>query len=61
MPYLFAYIDDLLATSSSVQEHLEHLQLFSSLGSRGVINATMRQFGRPDLEFLGHLVDANGL
>lgn len=63
LPFVYAYLDDLLIASSSAEEHLQHLrQLFQRLDDYGlVINPTKCQFGTSSLEFLGHLVDSTGI
>ena len=63
LDFVFAYIDDLLIASSSVEEHLEHLRLvFQRLDEHGiVINVPKSLFGVRELDFLGHHVDATGI
>ncbi|BHF77688.1 hypothetical protein SprV_0602079700 [Sparganum proliferum] len=63
LPFVFAYIDDLLVTSRNEEEHKEHLALvFDRLDKLGVVvNPSKCLLGVPSLEFLGHQVDSEGL
>lgn len=63
LPFVFAYLDDLLVASASIEEHLQHLRaLFQRLAEHGLlINGDKCEFGVPTLEFLGHRVDAQGI
>lgn len=63
LPFVFAYVDDILVASSSVEEHQEHLrQLFTRLQAHAlVINAPKCVFGASELEFLGHHISAHGI
>lgn len=63
LPFVFAYIDDVLVASSSLSEHLHHLRIvFERLAEHGLIlNSDKCAFGLPSLEFLGHFVDCNGI
>ena len=56
---VFVYLDDILVASSTQVEHRNHLQsLFQRLADFGlVIDAEKCQFGRRQIEFLGHLID----
>ena len=62
LPFVFAYIDDLLVASSNEQEHLTHLEaLFNRLKDNGlVINPSKCKFGCSQIEFLGHEITAHG-
>jgi hypothetical protein len=62
LPWCFWYLDDIIAASSSQDEHRLHLrQLFERLRQFGlVINAEKCQFGVTKVEFLGHEVTAKG-
>lgn len=55
LPFVFAYLDDLLVASSSHNEHEAHLrQVFQRLDENGlVINPNKRTFGIQSLELLG--------
>nr|VZI22704.1 unnamed protein product [Spirometra erinaceieuropaei] len=63
LPFVYAYIDDLLVASRNEEEHEEHLALvFGRLDKFGVvINPSKCVLGVPSLEFLGHQVDSEGL
>ncbi|BHF62972.1 hypothetical protein SprV_0200596100 [Sparganum proliferum] len=56
LPFVYAYIDDLLVASRNEEEHKEHLALvFDRLDKFGVvINPSKCVLGVPSLEFLGH-------
>nr|VZI41702.1 unnamed protein product [Spirometra erinaceieuropaei] len=63
LPFVYAYIDDLLVASRNAEEHKEHLALvFDRLDQFGVvINPSKCVLGVPSLDFLGLHVDAQGL
>nr|VZI01885.1 unnamed protein product [Spirometra erinaceieuropaei] len=63
LPFVYAYIDDLLVASSTAEEHMEHLAtVFDRLQQFGVVlNPSKCVFGVPSLEFLSHLVDSHGI
>ena len=63
MPFVYNYIDDILVASKSENEHEQHLkQLFQVLTSNNlVINTDKSSFFQQTVNFLGHLVNANGL
>ena len=59
-----AYIDDLLVISKqSFEEHLEYLeQVFTRLSEAGLkINAVKSSFSTTQLEYLGHIVNRQGV
>ncbi|BHF80405.1 hypothetical protein SprV_0702353200 [Sparganum proliferum] len=62
LPFVYAYIDDLLVASSTAEEHMEHLAtVFDRLQQFGVVlHPSKCVFGVLSLEFLGHLVDSHG-
>nr|VZI04089.1 unnamed protein product [Spirometra erinaceieuropaei] len=62
LPFVYAYIDDLLMASRNEEEHKEHLSLvFDHLDKFGVvINPYMCVLGVPSLEFLGDKVESKG-
>lgn len=62
LPFVFAYIDDLLVASPNEQEHLTHLEvLFNRLKDNGlVVNPTKCKFGCSQIEFLGHEINVQG-
>ncbi|BHF67818.1 hypothetical protein SprV_0301084700 [Sparganum proliferum] len=63
LPFVYAYIDDILVASSTAEEHMEHLAtVFDRLQQFGVVlNPSKCVFGVSSLEFLGHLVDSHGI
>ena len=63
MSNAIAYVDDIIVLSNSPDEHVKHLkELFSGFKSFGVIvNPTKLQFGLSKLQFLGHVLTANGI
>ena len=63
LDFAFTYIDDILVASSSQEEHEEHLRIvFQRLKDFALrLNVDKCQFGKAELEFLGHLVNRNGL
>ncbi|CAH8500068.1 unnamed protein product [Schistosoma mattheei] len=63
LDFVFAYIDDVLIASSSLEEHIQHVQiLFDRFKKHGVvINPSKCIFAVPALEFLGHYIDSQGI
>nr|VZI28062.1 unnamed protein product [Spirometra erinaceieuropaei] len=63
LPFVYAYIDDLLVASRNAEEQKDHLALvFDCLDQFGVVsNPSKCVLGVPSLDFLGHHVDAQGL
>nr|VZI30597.1 unnamed protein product [Spirometra erinaceieuropaei] len=63
LPFVYAYIDDLLVASRNAEEHKEHLALvFDRLDQFVVvIKPSKCVLGVPSLDFLGHHVDAQCL
>ena len=61
--FCYVYIDDVLIASASPEEHLQHLRLvLERLDKHGLlINVSKSLFGVPELNFLGHHVDATGI
>ena len=63
LPFCYAYIDDVLITSATPEEHMTHFHLvlvrFKEYGI--IVNPTKCEFGVQQLKFLGHLIDANGV
>eukprot|EP00106_Octopus_bimaculoides_P007091 XP_014774533.1 PREDICTED: uncharacterized protein LOC106872165 [Octopus bimaculoides] len=59
LDFVFAYIDDLLITTPTEEQHFLHLeQLFTGLSQHGVIIiATKCLFGAPSITFLGQVID----
>ena len=63
LPFVYAYLYDLLIASPSAVEHQVYLRtLFYRLTTYGVvINMSKCQFGLSSLTFLGHVVDEHGI
>ena len=63
LEFCYAYVDDLLIASTSPEEHQQHLRLvLDRLSQHGiVINPSKCVFGASQLQFLGHLVDSQGI
>ena len=62
LPFVYAYIDDVLVASTSLQEHQRHLRfVFDRFQQFGItINWAKCEFGVPKLTFLGHMVSKDG-
>ena len=62
LDFCYAYIDDILVASASLEEHLQHLEiLFERLRNYGVvINPSKCVFGQSSVKFLGYLVSDSG-
>ena len=63
LPFAYVYIDDVLIASATHQEHQEHLkQVFERLQRYNIIvNPSKCQLGVSSIQFLGHLVDKDGI
>jgi transposase InsO family protein len=63
LPFVIAYIDDLLIFSKTEDEHTAHLlALFERLSAFGLrIQLSKCAFFKPEIEFLGHLVSDSGI
>ncbi len=63
LPFVFTYLDDILVFSKNEEDHRRHLQeTFTRLRSaRLTANAEKCEFGKTNIEFLGHTVSANGI
>ena len=61
--FAYTYIDDVLIASSSEEERHQHLkQVFDRFKDYGVvINPSKCQLGVPSLQFLGHIVNKDGI
>ena len=62
LDFILRYLDDLLAASTSHEEHLQHLRLaLSRLRTYGLkINPEKSIFGAASVEYLGHTVSSEG-
>nr|VZI18519.1 unnamed protein product [Spirometra erinaceieuropaei] len=63
LPFVHAYIDDVLVASRYIREHLQHLTVFFDRCQQfGVtLHPVKCVLGATSLEFLGHLIDSNGI
>lgn len=63
LPFCFVYLDDVLVASKSESEHLNHLrEVFNKLQEFGlIINTEKCAFSKPEVIFLGHLVNQQGI
>ncbi|GFW25909.1 transposon Tf2-6 polyprotein [Trichonephila clavipes] len=63
LPFVFAFVDDILVASSSPEEHLQHLQiLFTRLQQYGLSLKPFKCiFGVTSIKFLGFKVSESGI
>lgn len=63
LDFVFAYVDDLCIASTTPEEHHEHLRiLFERLKQYNLaINIAKCEFGKQEIQFLGHCVSPRGL
>ncbi|BHF80095.1 hypothetical protein SprV_0702321900 [Sparganum proliferum] len=63
LPFVYAYIDDVLVASRDVEEHLHHQTLlFDRFQQFGVtLHPSKCVLGATSPEFSGHLIDSNGI
>ena len=59
----FKYIDDIFVASDNEEKHIQDLEaLFKRLTDYGLkINVLKCEFGKTELNFLGHHIDTNGI
>lgn len=62
LEYVFAYIDDILIASRTMEEHEKHIrEVLSRLQQHGLrINADKCFLGAEEIEFLGHIINSEG-
>ena len=63
LPYLFVYIDNILVSSHTVDEHEQHLrEVFTRLRENN-LTVTLEKctLAQPTVTFLGHTVDYEGI
>ncbi|UYV76785.1 hypothetical protein LAZ67_14002014 [Cordylochernes scorpioides] len=63
LDFVFVYIDDVLIASKNENDHIQHLHIiFKRLSDHGLtVNISKSVFGKPSLEFLGHIIDNKGI
>ena len=63
MPYVFVYLDDILISSKSNEEHYEHLEsVFKRLVDHNLhISPDKCTFAAQSIEFLGSVIDSKGI
>ncbi|UYV74544.1 hypothetical protein LAZ67_12000082 [Cordylochernes scorpioides] len=63
LDFIFVYIDDVLIASKNENDHIQHLHtIFKRLSDHGLtVNISKSVFGKPSLEFLGHIIDNKGI
>ena len=63
MGFIFVYVDDVLIASSSITQHIQHLQeVFRRFSRHGMLlNPSKCTFGVDSLAFLGHHISAAGI
>lgn len=63
LDFLFAYVDDILVASKTLEEHKNHINiLFNRLTQYGInIRASKCQFGLQKLDFLSHEISKDGI
>jgi cleavage and polyadenylation specificity factor subunit 1 len=63
LDFCFAYLDDILIASENEEQHLEHLRkVMERLAFHGIIvNPGKCEFGKTSIQFLGHIVSAEGI
>ena len=63
LPFVCAYIDDVLIASRNMQEHRDHVrQVFGRLKQYGVVlNPSKSTFGQSEVIFLGHHISETGI
>lgn len=62
LDFCFAYVDDILIFSTSVEKHIKHPRVvFGRLSDYGVIiKPTKCVYGQPELKLLGYIISAQG-
>ena len=63
LDFTFAYIDDILIRSSSEEEHEDHIRTVLQRLKEFSFHLNLEKylFGKPEFEFLGHLISRDGI
>ena len=63
LPFVRAYLDDVVVFSKNMEEHVSHLRiLFETLSQRGLkLKIVKCFFAQPKVELLGHIVSHDGV
>ena len=63
LPQILCYLDDILITGTSKEDHLRNLEaVLSRLQEYGIrVNASKCRFLQNSVEYLGHVIDSEGL
>lgn len=63
IPGVCVYIDDILITGKTMEEHLDHLaEVLQRLSNAGMqLKKDKCTFLQPQVEYLGHVISADGL
>ena len=63
IPYVYAYLDDVIVTGRKKEEHLQNIkQVLSALNEYGMkLRLDKCEFFRQQVTYLGHVISADGL
>ncbi|XP_019260912.1 PREDICTED: uncharacterized protein LOC109238883 [Nicotiana attenuata] len=61
--FVLVFFDDILIYSMSLEDHLQHLKMVFEVLRANLLFAKMSKccFGRPQIEYLGHLISGQGV
>ena len=61
--FIYVYVDDMLISSKTKEQHLKHLDIFINLCQTHGIGLSKKKsiIGEPKIEFLGLLIDSEGI
>ena len=61
--FIHVYVDDMLISSKTKEQHLKHLDIFIDLCQTCGIGLSKKKsiIGEPKIEFLGLLIDSKGI